>query len=147
MNIKSIIRARASYIRYERYLVYCIERCISKLVNEGSKKETQELTVLADMSGCGYNNFDVEIFRKILGKSEKIFDGEIMDLRRRLERIIRLVSEFNHIGLPILLQIPSTKSVVKLLAGRYPGRIGCVWVTNLNWAGKQFWSIVGKSIA
>ncbi|EER16865.1 Phosphatidylinositol transfer protein CSR1, putative [Perkinsus marinus ATCC 50983] len=87
---------QTNLLEYERYLVYCIERCISKLVNEGSKKETQELTVLADMSGCGYNNFDV----------------------------------------------PSTKSVVKLLAGRYPGRIGCVWVTNLNWAGKQFWSII-----
>ncbi|KAF4698453.1 hypothetical protein FOZ63_017480, partial [Perkinsus olseni] len=37
---------------FERYLVYCVERCVSKIVDDGSKEETQQLIVLANMSGC-----------------------------------------------------------------------------------------------
>ncbi|KAF4715924.1 hypothetical protein FOZ62_003408, partial [Perkinsus olseni] len=86
---------------FERYLVYCVERCVSKIVDDGLKEETQQLIVLADMSGCGYNNLDV----------------------------------------------PLTKSVVRLLADRYPERIGSILVTNLNWAGKQFWNIIRPSLS
>ncbi|KAF4656360.1 hypothetical protein FOL47_009026 [Perkinsus chesapeaki] len=87
---------------FERYLIYSVERCVSKMVDhgEGSSAPSQ-LIVLADMSRCGYKNFDV----------------------------------------------PSTKAIIELLKDRYPERVGLVLVTNLNWAGKQFWNIIRPSLS